>query len=582
MRSTEPHLAVTRQLAFLCAVLAVVPWLRAQDVPAWGWDRPAPADGPHLDASGTFIRDELIVGLPAEVGVERLQEWLADVTGASVTGWIPACSAARVQVDDEPQRDALRPSLLDLPWVRYVDLNGVAAPGSVPDSRDGPCDAATSPPSDPLFGLQWQLNNHGQGGGTPGADIDVLGAWALGGDATGVVIAVIDVGFILQNTQLTGSFVAGYDFLHEDDDPSSTFVHGTEVSGLIAAAHDDGEGVSGVAPNVSLMPLMVGSDLFDFAQAFVFASEHQVSAVSMSMIAFGSVPQAVKDAMIATSDAGIPVVLCGGNSGGTTMSKFANVKSMIAIGWTNAGDLPSPLSSHGPKLDFVAPGVETWTVDPHDGSSAVSFSGCSAATPITAGIVAMLLHADPGLGVDGVYELLRLGAEDQVGPDFWDTHGFDEYYGWGRVNAYRSLSILLDHGLIEGGLSADTESVDPTQDWQLDLCLDAGAGRGGHVYWLFANLSGAGVANDLGFATIPLASDPLLRIALDHPNSGLLGQNLGLLDGDGRGSVTIAVPAGAAVAGSGLDLSMCYVTLDPQHMADGATYTSEVVAVAIE
>ncbi len=56
-------------------------------------------------------------------------------------------------------------------------------------------------PNDPLFAFEWGLNNTGQTGGLPGADIDAIEAWDIFTGSPDTVVAVIDT---------------GVDYLHED------------------------------------------------------------------------------------------------------------------------------------------------------------------------------------------------------------------------------------------------------------------------------------------------------------------------------------------------------------------------------
>src|SRR5690348_12843835 len=51
-------------------------------------------------------------------------------------------------------------------------------------------------PNDPLYlkGSEWGLNNTGQNGGVPGADIDAAKAWNVLSSASNVIVAVLDTG----------------------------------------------------------------------------------------------------------------------------------------------------------------------------------------------------------------------------------------------------------------------------------------------------------------------------------------------------------------------------------------------------
>ena len=70
----------------------------------------------------------------------------------------------------------------------------------------------------------------------------------------------------------------------------------------------------------------------------------------------------------------------------------------------------------------------------------VPVRGTSFSTPLVAGVCALLSAVRPNLAQADARLLLCAGAEDQVG-DAADTPGFDNYYGWGRLNAFHSLLL---------------------------------------------------------------------------------------------------------------------------------------------
>ncbi|MCM3629077.1 S8 family serine peptidase [Paenibacillus glycanilyticus] len=144
-----------------------------------------------------------------------------------------------------------------------------------------------SVPNDPLFPNQWGLHNVGQiiDGpikGLPGFDINVMKAWEMGHDGNDVVVAVLDTGIDISHPDLKANIwrnageipnngmdddgdgyaddVNGWDFYNDDRtvfDASQGDFHGTAVAGVIAASANNGVGISGVAPNVQVLPLKV-------------------------------------------------------------------------------------------------------------------------------------------------------------------------------------------------------------------------------------------------------------------------------------------------------------------------------------
>src|SRR5436309_137212 len=116
---------------------------------------------------------------------------------------------------------------------------------------------ALAGPNDPQFGSLWGLQNSGQTGGTPGADIDALRAWGVTAGSSGVVVTVIDTGIDYTHPDLADNMFRntadcnadgvdddlnghvddcyGIDVANNDSDPMDDNRHGTHVSGTIGA-----------------------------------------------------------------------------------------------------------------------------------------------------------------------------------------------------------------------------------------------------------------------------------------------------------------------------------------------------------
>src|SRR5882762_9167062 len=130
-------------------------------------------------------------------------------------------------------------------------------------------------PNDPHFGELWGLNNTGQSGGVPDADIDAVEAWSITTGSSDVVVAVIDTGVDYNHQDLSGNMYRnardcnangvdddgngriddcfGIDTVNNDSDPMDDAGHGTHVSGTIGALGNNGVGVVGVNWTVRIM-----------------------------------------------------------------------------------------------------------------------------------------------------------------------------------------------------------------------------------------------------------------------------------------------------------------------------------------
>jgi subtilisin family serine protease len=125
------------------------------------------------------------------------------------------------------------------------------------------------------------------------------------------------------------------------------------------------------------------------------------------------------------------------------------------VGGINEYNDPQNLSAGGPELDLVAPGNAIYTLDVmgavgynptvnacHGNPNyCCSFAGSSAATPMAAGVAALIRSLRPDLPVDSIYKILRFSAEDQIHPE--DPPGYDTLFGWGRLNAARAILTLV-------------------------------------------------------------------------------------------------------------------------------------------
>lgn len=128
----------------------------------------------------------------------------------------------------------------------------------------------TPPTNDPLYAQEWNLNNTGQVGGIPGADVNVLPAWQQGYTGKGVTVSVVDSGVYYDHPDLAANYNAGLSYDYFDNIPNAEpplgplldpvaggaqfgeDSHGTMVAGIIAGNGANGTGTLGEAPNATI------------------------------------------------------------------------------------------------------------------------------------------------------------------------------------------------------------------------------------------------------------------------------------------------------------------------------------------
>ena len=335
-------------------------------------------------------------------------------------------------------------------------------------------------PNDPFFGQQWHLRNVGQGSGIAGFDANVLHAWDLTKGA-GVTIAVIDDCLQLTHPDLSpASYPLNTNFNHDfndnDNDPAPGVYdqHGTSVGGVAAARGNNSIGVSGSAPEASLVGLrLISGPITDADEAAALFWHPAGLVVGTSNNSWGpydggglSGPGVLtknalqQAATIGRNGRGLVTVFAAGNGlqydDNSNFDGFANSRFVIAVSAVTNEGVQSYYSEPGANILVAAPsnggtlGIFTTDVtgaggynpgagEPADTNYTNSFGGTSSAAPLTTGGVALMLAANPNLGWRDVHEILASTAVriDPTDAD-WVVNGggfkFNHKYGGGMID----------------------------------------------------------------------------------------------------------------------------------------------------
>lgn len=293
-------------------------------------------------------------------------------------------------------------------------------------------------PSDRLFAQQWALYNERTANNTPRMDIHAPEAWAMTTGAPDLLIAVLDSGIDYTHEELNDGRVRtdiDKDYVNNDDDAMDDAGHGTHVAGTIAAASNNGIGVSGVLWQAQLLPLKVCNaagvcSMDAIVSAIQYAADQGARIINMSL--GGSGCSATLEAAIdyAYFEKGAVLVAAAGNEN-TLVSYPAAYEPVIAVGALDRHGERAYFSNYGDALDLVAPGVRVFSTVPNNGYD--TLSGTSMAAPYVTGVAGLLLAQQPTLTNHQVRQLLFQSATD-----LGET-GLDRQYGYGLVNAEGAL-----------------------------------------------------------------------------------------------------------------------------------------------
>jgi subtilisin family serine protease len=309
-------------------------------------------------------------------------------------------------------------------------ISGVFARADVRFLEPNPAVFAADVPDDTAYEDQWSLPL-----------IGAEDAWDVSAGTTDVVIAVLDTGINLSHAEFEGKLVEGWDFINDDANPSDDNGHGTHVAGIVGAATNNATGVASIGRDTSLMPVKVltqysGGNHATTASGVTWAVDNGADILNLSLGSSSS-SQTLEDAIDYAASHGVVVVGAAGN--GNTSSPFypAAYESVIAVGATDANDERYSSSNYGAWLDVMAPGVSIYSTN-WGPSEYNTRTGTSQAAPHVAGLVGLMLAANPDLTPTDVAGLIMETAAD-LGDE-----GTDDYFGHGRIAAAAAVSAAQD------------------------------------------------------------------------------------------------------------------------------------------
>ena len=383
---------------------------------------------------------------------------------------------------------------------------------SAPSSEVSATPVAAAVAPDPLYGDQWNLKNTGQTGangvsGVPGEDINVEPAWVTDkGD--GVRIAIVDDGLEIGHEDLATNIAAtglSYNYVTGSSDPSydptdESSGHGTEVAGIAAARDLNGLGGSGAAPHANLVGfnLLQDDTASNEADAMtrgspdvdIYSNSWGAPDRTGTLQSSASSWRTAVDSGDASGRGGLGAVYTwaagnGGNGTGPPIDNSnydgqANYRGVIAVTSVNDQGKQSSYAEPGANIWVAAPGGEycdTHAITTTDRTGAAGdnsyndeadgyighgfdydyadlnytkcMNGTSSATPQAAGVIALMLQANPNLSSRDVRLILAQSARQNDTSDAgWTAFGptaspyhFNHKYGFGVLDAGAAVTL---------------------------------------------------------------------------------------------------------------------------------------------
>jgi len=357
-------------------------------------------------------------------------------------------------------------------------------------------------PTDPHYASQWHLASIGRLGATAFIGLERIWSEYRG---QGVHVGVWDTGVQKTHIDLDDNYdasreldVAGIG--HNDGQPvagTTSIAHGTSVAGLIAAERN-GVGGVGVAYETKVTGITAFGGTFDMNQQranFVATLEEGLGRFDITNHSYGvhrffvsayTSRRAEYDASVAEGRGGlgtIHIASAGNYNGNAINDDWKSSRYVISVAATDAAGVVMGYSNYGSNILVAAPagavttdllGSDGYT----DGDYNAGFGGTSASSPVTAGVVALMLSANPALGWRDVQNILAgsaigTGSWSGVphnyegfswrfnGATTWNGGGmhFSEDYGYGLVNAFQAVRMAEVWTLFKPAQVLANESV---------------------------------------------------------------------------------------------------------------------------
>ena len=410
----------------------------AGPIPATDKKKPSTVEDIALSETRNFSAPEILVKFKAGVSQETIDQIMTQFHDRVEDRIENDPGLEAIDDLDNAEVSATVAKYLTLPEVEYAEPNYEIKLDEV--------DEAVTPvlPRDPQFGDQWALANSGQRGGKEGADISATHAWATTTGSDKVVVAVLDTGVDYTHEDLARNMwvrpatmepyhddelgtiddLNGYNAIDNTADPMDENGHGTHCAGIIGAEGENDVGIAGVNWRVQIMPLKFmnaggfGSTK-DAIEAINYVINRKKAGVNVRIISasWGSTQKsrALGEVIRKAYENDILFVAAAGNASTNNdrtphyPSSYENVVSVAAL---DRHDQLASFSNYGVKsVAIAAPGAEilsTWLNNEYEEKS-----GTSMATPVVAGVAALILAEHPRLSVDELKKKL-LDSTDPI------------------------------------------------------------------------------------------------------------------------------------------------------------------------
>jgi len=314
-------------------------------------------------------------------------------------------------------------------------------------------------PNDPDYSTQYALSK-----------IQASKAWDITKGSSGIIVAIDDTGVDWDHPDLADNIwvnkneipdngidddnngyiddIRGWDFGGLDGTPDNNPMedrsdHGTHVAGIVSAVTDNGIGIASIGFNTTIMPVKTSRDdvrsntgqaLISYGyDGIIYAVDNGANVINCSWgsYSYSIAAQLVIDYAV---QHGVLLVGAAGNDGASQIIYPGGYNGALSVGATTSSDTRASFSNYGKQVDVMAPGYGIWATWQND--TYASLSGTSMASPLVAGLAALVYDQFPTYTAEQIAEQIRATCDDiySVNPSLVNM------IGSGRINAFKAVS----------------------------------------------------------------------------------------------------------------------------------------------
>ena len=278
-------------------------------------------------------------------------------------------------------------------------------------------------------------------------------AWGISQGSSNVTIAILDTGVRADTPDLAGRVLPALK-TNNYNDPfdgkgGGLMAHGTWVASVAAAQINNAKGLAGVG-DFSILPISVTTSSTTsptnssqwIADGIRLAADSgaKVINISQATLDYGQLDAA---AAYAKTKGALTFIAAGNSGTRNSMTGFDNLLFVSGTDHDAQGhDIAWSGSTYGPYVDISAPANNILValnngLNYSTGGDYGLGAGTSFACPLVAGAAALAWSINPNLSPDAVWNMIKSTAVDL------GTPGWDEQFGWGRLNVGGVASAAL-------------------------------------------------------------------------------------------------------------------------------------------